>query len=361
MSPALAVVAGGVFLLTAWLTHRLATPGSVLYVLDPPNERSLHSSPTPRTGGLAILAGIVAGVGGAVLAASFGLALPGLDTPGAPRAVAWGLGSTLFVAAVSLWDDRSGVPAAVRLTAHGVAAAAVMWGADLRVAALEMPGLGGFALGWLSIPLTILILMWMTNLYNFMDGMDGFAGGMTVLGFAFLSVLAAQHGSVSLTTLGPLVASAAAGFLVHNLPPARIFMGDVGSTSLGFLTGVLGLGGVRDGVFDIWAPTLVFSPFVVDATVTLVRRLSRGEKPWRAHRSHYYQRLVMAGWGHRRTMLAEYALMLASGLVALVYAQAAPAVWRGSLLVGWAMVLAGLAYGVARCEARAPARAETAG
>ena len=116
-----------------------------------------------------------------------------------------------------------------------------------------------------------------------------------------------------------VLAAASGAFLVRNFPPARIFMGDVGSVPLGFLAGALGLIGWNDGVWPLWFPLLVFAPFVCDATLTLLRRLTRGERVWQAHREHYYQRLVRMGFGHRGAALIEYAAMLACAAAA-VYA-----------------------------------------
>jgi UDP-N-acetylmuramyl pentapeptide phosphotransferase/UDP-N-acetylglucosamine-1-phosphate transferase len=189
----------------------------------------------------------------------------------------------------------------------------------------------------------------MTNLYNFMDGVDGFAGGMSVIGFSALGYLAWRGGHPTILALSLLVAVAGAGFLVYNMPPACIFLGDVGSVPMGFLAAALTVIGVHDGLFDIWVPLLIFSPFIVDATVTLFRRLLRGAKIWQAHREHYYQRLVLAGWGHRKTVLAEYVLMLACGLSAVVYGYIGEA-GRLAILAGWALAYAGLAYMVCLVE-----------
>jgi len=222
----------------------------------------------------------------------------------------------------------------------------------LTIDSIAVPFLGKVSLGWIAVPVTILFLMWMTNLYNFMDGMDGFAAGMTVLGYGFLGFLAWKGGHQFIMLLSFLIASAAGGFLLYNVPPARIFMGDVGSVSLGFMAAALGVMGVQDGLFDVWVPLLIFSPFIVDATVTLVRRLLRGEKVWQAHREHYYQRLVLAGWGHRKTMLAEYFLMVACGITAVAYGQAGES-WRLAILLGWVAAYILLALGVRGVERRA--------
>jgi len=134
---------------------------------------------------------------------------------------------------------------------------------------------------------------------------------MAIFGFGAFAVLGWSAGHWLFMNLNLIVASAAAGFLLFNFPPARIFMGDVGSSTLGLLVAAFSLWGVNDGVFSFWVTLLVFSPFIVDATTTLIRRLLRGEKVWQAHKTHFYQQLVQAGWGHRKTVLWEYVLMAA--------------------------------------------------
>ena len=134
-------------------------------------------------------------------------------------------------------------------------------------------------------------------------------------------------------------AAAAAGFLWSNFPPARIFLGDLGSSTLGLLAAGFSLWGARDGLFPLWTAALAFSPFIVDATWTLGRRLARGERVWEAHRSHHYQRLVLAGWGHRKTVLRSYVLM--AGAAASAVAAPGLATWEQWAVIGaWAVVYA---------------------
>jgi UDP-N-acetylmuramyl pentapeptide phosphotransferase/UDP-N-acetylglucosamine-1-phosphate transferase len=205
------------------------------------------------------------------------------------------------------------------------------------------------------VPVTLLLLLWVTNLYNFMDGMDGFAGGMTLIGGLALAVLTAKGNAWTVSVLSLLLAGAAAGFLVHNFPPARIFMGDVGSIPIGFFFGAVMLLGGRDGLFDLWVPLIVFSPFVVDATATLLRRALAGEKIWQAHRAHYYQRVVLLGWGHRRTVLAEYGLMVSCAGLAWLYHIGTEST-RVLVLGAWCLIFSGLAVGVAIAERAAAQR-----
>ena len=346
MTVGLLGLVGLVFLSAFGLTRLLCSPAFRLGLLDHPNERSLHETPLPRTGGLAIFGSVALGI---IVSLAMG-AGSALQTD----AGLWILGAALLVGAVSFWDDRVGLSPGLRLGVHALAAAGVVWGAGLTVQTIPLPFIGGLSLGWLAAPVTILFLMWMANLYNFMDGMDGFAGGMSALGYGVLAYLAWQGGHDVIMILSLLVGAASAGFLFYNIPPARIFMGDVGSVPLGFIAAALAVMGAHDGLFDVWVPLLIFSPFIVDATVTLVRRLLRGEQVWRAHREHYYQRLVLAGWGHRRTVAVEFVLMLASGLVAVAYGRTGEAA-RAIILLGWMGVYLVLAWGVRWVEGHARA------
>jgi UDP-N-acetylmuramyl pentapeptide phosphotransferase/UDP-N-acetylglucosamine-1-phosphate transferase len=338
-----------VCLLSHWMTGRLCSPASKFYLLDHPGNRSLHVTPTPRTGGIAIISSLVVGLIMTQIVGLFGMYPRDITAQTHAVATTWAIGLVLLIGAVSFWDDRAGLPSGVRFIVHGMAAAGLVWGAGVTVNTLSVPLLGTLPLGWLAISGTILGLMWMTNLYNFMDGMDGFAGGMTVLGFGFLSYIAWTGEHYTIAILALLISAATGGFLYYNMPPARIFMGDVGSVSLGFLAGALSVMGIYDGLFDLWVPLLIFSPFVADATVTLIRRLLRGERVWQAHREHFYQRLVLAGWGHRRTMVAEYVLMLTCGLSAIVYVHVGET-WRLAILMGWIVTYSILAWGIHMTE-----------
>ncbi len=328
------------FTLTAAMTFILSRPNSLLYMLDHPNERSLHSRPTPRTGGIAIVIGIIAGV----------LALFLLLDVDMPRQAVWLGALALAVALISYLDDRRHLPVFYRITTHLVAAGLVLYGGP-AVQAIRLPGYEWAMAGWLLAIATVLYVVWMTNLYNFMDGMDGFAGGMAVIGFGTLALFGLLAGNVVFAALNLVVASAAAGFLIFNFPPAKIFMGDTGSSTLGFLAAGMSLWGEGTGILPLWVSVLVFSPFVVDATVTLIRRLLKRERVWQAHKSHYYQRLVQMGWGHRKTALVEYGLMAGCAVSALITVRVAPAVQWGIIAV-WAVVYAILMIWVDRMWSR---------
>lgn len=307
------------FVLAWWFTNRLCLPGSFLSILAHPNERTLHSMPTPQTGGLAVIGSVVISL---ILAASV-LAITQPSKAVLPKGMAsgsvWIVVSMLLIFFVSFIDDCIGLPAMLRLGVQALSALIIVGGVGLTLSSIPIPGGPNILLGIAAIPVSVLILLWMANLYNFMDGMDGFAGGMTFFGFGFLAYFGWQAHFPVMLIIAVFVAMAALGFLTHNFPPARIFMGDAGSITVGFLAGTLMILGVRDGIFEIWVPIMIFSPFILDATVTLTRRALRRKKIWEAHREHYYQRLVLSGWSHRRTVLAEYGVMVLCGGLAVLY------------------------------------------
>lgn len=275
-------------------------------ILDIPNERSLHSRPVPRMGGVGLMAGVLAGWLMMVDVLTWWLLLP--------------LGM-LFL--VSLLDDMRGLPVRARIAVQFLAAAILVTGS------------GFFATQSVVAALALLLLtVWMTNLYNFMDGSNGLAGGMALFGFAAYAVAALLAHADTLALLNFCISAAALGFLFFNFHPARVFMGDSGSIPLGFLAAAMGVWGWQQGCWAAWFPLLVFSPFIVDASVTLLRRSLRGAKVTEAHREHYYQRAIQMGWTHRNVALVEYSLMLASGTVALLALDQAYPVWIFALMCG---------------------------
>ncbi len=257
---------------------------------DIPNERSLHSAPIPRLGGVGLIAGLLAGWVFMITSLAWWLVLPMIG---------------LFI--LSLLDDMRGLPVRQRLLGHILAAALLVGGSGL------------FSSHGVAIALAVLLLtVWMTNLYNFMDGSDGLAGGMGLFGFAFYGIAALLAHNETLAMMNFAISATTLGFLFYNFPPARVFMGDAGSIPLGFLAAAMGLWGWQQGCWTEWFPLLVFSPFIADASVTLVRRSLRGVKITEAHREHYYQRAILLGWSHRKLVLVEYLLMLGSGAAALL-------------------------------------------
>lgn len=282
--------------------------------VDVPGHRSLHVAPTPHGGGLGIvLAFLAAGI------------WAGLATP-------W-LAGAAVLAAVSVIDDWCHLPIWLRLPIHlGVAASVVFLVSDQ---------------GWtLVVPMTIAIA-WATNAYNFMDGADALAGTMAVIGFGAYATAFALAGLAAEAMACAAVVGGSAGFLGFNRPPARIFMGDVGSIPLGFLAGGLGWYGVVAGAWPGWFGPLVFAPFLLDATLTLLRRALRGERVWEAHREHLYQRMVRAGLSHGALCRRWAVLMAVGALIALVMLYSAPA-WGWVATMLWWSALLGLGWRVGR-------------
>ena len=285
-----------------------------------PTERSLHDRPVVRVGGLAIWAGFIP------------VAL--LSPPVAGAALpAWGA-AWLSVVVVSLLDDWRGVHPVPRLAVHGVAAC-------VAAIALTVSMTSPTSAPWwlLHIALITLVIAWSANLFNFMDGNDGLAAIMAICGFAAYAVAASIEGAPA--QVYAALAGAVIPFLAVNLPPARAFMGDVGAVPLGFLAALFGIAGWRAGIWPGWFPLLVFLPFVLDATTTLVRRALSGERVWEAHRSHYYQRLHQMGAGHAGTLAAYCGLMAGAGITALTMLALAPgAGWWA--VAAWTAIMAAL-------------------
>ena len=267
-------------------------------VLDVPNDRSSHNVPTPRGGGLSIVVAFLTG--------TVGLAALGAVT----RPVALALvGGGAIVAVVGFVDDHRHVPARWRLLAHFAAAAWVLWWLG------GLPPLVLFgrvmSLGLAGSALAAVALVWLINLYNFMDGIDGIAGIETVtvcLGAIALYLL--RPSPAPEWVLPGLLAAATLGFLLWNFPPAKIFMGDGGSGFLGLTLGTLAMRAGAIAPHWFWSWIILLGVFVVDATVTLLRRLQRREKVYQAHRSHAYQHAAVQCASHRTVTLAVASINL---------------------------------------------------
>jgi UDP-N-acetylmuramyl pentapeptide phosphotransferase/UDP-N-acetylglucosamine-1-phosphate transferase len=305
--------------LRAWLIRR--------GVYDQPNARSSHAELKPRGGGIGVLAAVVA------------LWLAGSGAAGRLDAVLPPAGLALGLGALSFLDDVRGLPPAARLAAQALAVGLGM---------LTLPGelvFPGLLPVWADTVLAALAWLWFINLYNFMDGIDGITGVETLTVGLGLGAVGIVLGAAPGDPLLPwLLAGAAAGFLWWNWAPARIFLGDVGSVTLGFLLGWLLLSAAANGA---WAAALILPAYyLVDATLTLLRRAVRLEKVWRAHREHAYQRAVQAGRGHAwvaarvaavNALLVALALWATAGreLPALTIAGAVSlGLWAGLLRVG---------------------------
>ncbi len=284
--------------------------------LDRPGARSSHATPTPTGAGL-----------GVILALMLTAALAAVLDDGAGSGVStewWLAGGALLLSALGFRDDAVGVPAGLRLLVQVLAASA------LAVA------LGVTDVLWIA--LLVLWLTWTMNAFNFMDGSDGMAGVQgafsgLLLAWAFLR----EPGAEGMAIMAAAVAGVCAGFLPWNLPTARVFMGDAGSVPLGWLISGLAVAGAVGGIIAWPLVLLVLAPFYVDAGLTLLARIRRGERWYTAHRTHVYQRLIAQGWTHGQVLLAYTALNLTI---------VAPAALLGMNRPDWAWWLAAGALGL---------------
>lgn len=311
------------FLASGFLVGRFRLYALAQGLLDNPNARSSHTLATPRGGGLVfILLWLVAGVG-SVFWEVWSLAQALAFVPGAA-----------LLAGIGYWDDRHDLPARWRALVHFVVAGG-------SVAAL---GVAGLPLGWLGAGFAVFAIVWSTNLFNFMDGTDGIAGveALFVLGVGGFFLWQADAAALAIPAW--VLAATVAGFLLWNWPRAKIFMGDVGSSVLGFLIAVFALAG--EVWFDVpmvlWV--ILYGVFCFDATLTLARRVMAGERWYAAHRSHAYQRLhCPLGWSHGRILWGVIAVNSVLAGLAL-WAHAMPEMqW---VVMGVAVVLLCIIYGL---------------
>ncbi|MDR6236108.1 Fuc2NAc and GlcNAc transferase [Pseudomonas psychrotolerans] len=281
-------------LCSSWLgtaaLRRYALSGGLL---DQPNARSSHQVPTPRGGGLAFVVVFLLGC----------LALQELGLLGA-SACGVLVGAGLLVAILGFVDDHRHVGAGWRLLGHFVAALVALLGlGGYGVLSTVLAGMTGLP-AWLVLLVGALYLVWLLNLYNFMDGIDGIAAIEALTACLGMALIYAFVGLTALLGAPLLLAAAVGGFLLWNFPPARIFMGDVGSGFLGLILGILSLQAAMVQLSLFWAWLILLAVFVVDATWTLLRRLSRGKKPYEAHRTHAYQWASRRHGAHRPVTLA---------------------------------------------------------
>jgi len=293
---------GGTWLALGWLRRRA--------ILDLPNERSSHTIPTPRGGGVGLLAGLIPAW----------LLLTPLVPVGDRAAFLAVTAGALILAGISFLDDRRGLPPLPRFAGQILIIAGVLY-----LTPSEQLAFQGYLPLWLDRCATGFAWLWFVNLFNFMDGIDGITGVEAAsigIGLALVAWLSGPYLGVG---LGLAVAGAALGFLVWNWSPAKLFMGDVGSIPLGLLIGWLLILAAFDGA---WAAAVILPLYYwADATITLLRRAARGEKVWRAHRSHFYQRATQAGSSHAAVSTAVLTNNL--GLIAICAFVAIDHPWIG--------------------------------
>jgi UDP-N-acetylmuramyl pentapeptide phosphotransferase/UDP-N-acetylglucosamine-1-phosphate transferase len=292
-------------------------------ILDHPNERSSHIVPTPRGGGLAIVILVLA---------------PGLWSGiqvGATRSLIYILGAAI-IAWLGWRDDLHSLSPRVRFVVEGIVAAISIFGLGY-FKAVTIPMFGELQLGVIGVAITFLWIIGLTNAYNFMDGIDGMAGGVALSAGIGWMWLASNTRNAFAFWIALAITASSLGFLGHNWPPAKIFMGDVGSTFLGYSFAVLPLISSDQGGDALLLGTLLMWTIIMDAGVTFIGRLLRRENVFAAHRSHLYQRLVIAGYKHETISLLYIVLTLLAGLLSYEWSQghqfAPPLIFLGLPLI----------------------------
>ena len=272
-------------------------------IVDAPNDRSLHQGTVPRGGGLVIVASVL-------------LALVCVAVTSGRYPMFLGLFLLVLLWAILSWcDDRFDLSPALRFGAQiGIAILTIVAYGWVTQAQLAVDLSINFA--WFGAVCTVIGSVWFANLYNFMDGLDGLAAAQTIIAATTIAFWFWQAGDLSMTVVCVVLAASAYGFLLLNWQPAKIFMGDVGSITLGAFFASLLVIGVTRYQIPVVSFVLLFSVFIVDASLTLCRRIVRGEKFWLPHRTHYYQRLAVLGVSHARVVFAAMVLMLLCSLIA---------------------------------------------
>ena len=299
-------------------------------VMDLPNERSLHRIPTPRGGGLSIVLAFLLAVAFVVQIATPPLGWQALVVGG------------LMIACVGWLDDRYSLSAKSRLFIHLLSSGILMFGIYQGRISGDL-GLISFGSTTLAIALGTLMAAWFVNFYNFMDGSDGIAAVEAITVGTVWGCLAFSRGELALAGFSWIVASAAAGFMIFNWSPAKIFMGDVASGFLGFCFVGIFLFGDRSGAVPLSAGLILMGCFIVDSGYTLVRRALRGENVAQAHRDHAYQHACQMGFGHKGVALWTLAINLI-WLSPLAWCAVQFQQWRYLILVVAYLPLIAIAY-----------------
>ncbi len=273
------------YFLTKWLANYLVTKG----LIDIPNARSSHTVPTPRGGGVAIVGGLVIGCISFYFL-PFTFSFPGI----------WFFVGFIIVTLTSLVDDKMNLPAGLRFLLQALAAILVLYETG-GMKMFPLPEPMTFDMGWLSYPVTLFWIIAVVNIYNFLDGIDGYAAAQAVI--AGIAIAVIDHSGPGFI-IGSLIASASLGFLIVNWHPAKIFMGDIGSVALGFVFATLPLyfEGMNAGL-GVFSVIIVLWFFLSDGAFTIIRRFIAGKKVWEAHRSHLYQRFSQSGYRHSTVVL----------------------------------------------------------
>lgn len=290
--------------------------------VDRPNYRKVHARVMPRIGGLAIFGAFI--IGYAIL------------LPKDEHAAGILVGAVLIVL-IGFLDDMLEITAKAKASGQLVAAlVVVLWG-GLQIEFINLPFLGQLDFGYMSIPITVIWIIGITNAINLIDGLDGLAAGVSTIALIAITVMAAMMGDVFVAATASILAASLLGFLFFNFHPAKIFMGDTGSLFLGFMISVLALLGFKNvAVVSLVIPIIMLGVPISDTFFAIVRRVRLKQSITAADKSHLHHCLLRAGFSHRQAVLTIYGIAILFGAAAVLFSQAT--VW-GALLLLFVMLV----------------------
>ena len=285
--------------------------------VDKPNYRKVHDHIMPRLGGLAIFIAFLIGV----------VILRPMDE----SMIAILIGSFVIIV-TGVLDDMYEISPKAKLLGQAIAAAIVIFFGDIQIEFINLPFGGELNFGYLSIPLTLIWIIGITNAINLIDGLDGLAAGVSTIALLTLAAMAFIMGNVFVLAIALLLAASSSGFLFYNFHPAKIFMGDTGSLFLGFMISVLALLGFKNVTFvSLVIPIIMLGVPISDTFFAIVRRLLNKQPPFSPDKSHLHHRLMSIGFTHRQTVLIIYGIAAMFGLAAIIFSMAK--LWGGILLI----------------------------
>ncbi|MFJ8457737.1 glycosyltransferase family 4 protein [Lysinibacillus xylanilyticus] len=321
-----------VSLIAAFIASILLTPlvkrlAFRIGAVDAPNYRKVHARIMPRLGGLAIFLAFLIGI--AILYPFLINVLPYYTSEYSLLAII--LGACIIVA-TGVIDDMREISAKAKMLGQLAAALIVIFVGGIQIDEVNLPFVGELDFGLLSIPLTILWIIGITNAINLIDGLDGLAAGVSTIALMTLAVMAFNMGNMFVLAIAAILAAASIGFLFYNFHPAKIFMGDTGALFLGFMISVLALLGFKNVTFvSLIIPIIILGVPISDTFFAIVRRV-RMKKKWSdPDKSHLHHRLLDMGFTHRQTVLLIYGIAMMFGLAAVIFSMAK--VWGAILLV----------------------------
>lgn len=301
------------FFITALSTPHIIKLAHYLKAVDEPNERKVHHTVMPRLGGLAIFVSVIIGY------MVFDIRNIAFDTEANSFLDAYLIASVLIVF-TGVLDDIYELPAKPKFIVQLVAALIMVIYGDFLIQDIYLPFLPEINLGWLSGVVTVIWIIGVTNSINLIDGLDGLSSGISSIAFGTMAFIAVLKGEVFVSLMCAMLMGSSFGFLVYNFYPARIFMGDTGSLFLGFSIAVFSLLGYKNTAFvSFIVPLMLVSIPIFDTVWAIIRRLLKGQSPFKADKGHVHHQLLDKHCGHIGSVLILYSISLMFSIIAIIY------------------------------------------